>query len=57
MVSEGSSSVAARRLLIAAASVCRAQARGAQASVVVELAQQFGLRDLEHRLNSCGARA
>ena len=47
--------VAVRRLLIAVASLCRAQALGTQASVVVAHGlSSCGSRALEHRLSSCG---
>ena len=47
-----------RRLLIAVASRCRAQALGARASVVVACGlSSCGSRALEHRLSSCSARA
>ena len=50
--------VAVHRLLIAVASRCRAQALGAQASVVVaRRLSSCGSRALERRLSSCGARA
>ena len=38
-------------------SCCRAQALGTRASVVVAHGLSNGLRALEHRLSSCGARA
>ena len=50
--------VAVHGLLIAAASRCGARALGVQASVVVALGlSSYGLRTLECRLSSCGARA
>ena len=48
--------IAVRRLLIAVASRCRAQALGVRASVVVARGlSSCGLRALECRLSSCGA--
>ena len=51
--------VAVRGLLIAMASLCcGARALGTRASVLVALGlRSCGLRNLEHRLSSCGARA
>ena len=44
-------------LLIAVASRHGARIQGARASAVVAPGLRFGSRALEHRLNSCGARA